>query len=143
MSNCNVIHLKLNIIKRMYIEPLSLIVKNEILQARILQWVSLSLLQGIFPTQGSNPGLLHCRQILYQLSHQGSPSILYTYSVFITRDYVVKYMYSYFCFSISYIFFSILTLYINYSLWHWVILLINILPARWGSYVTLLQSSYL
>ena len=36
----------------------------------------LSLLQGIFPTQGSNPGLLHCRQILYQLSHQGSPRIL-------------------------------------------------------------------
>ena len=33
---------------------------------------SLSLLQGIFPTQGSNPGLLHCRQILYRLSHQGS-----------------------------------------------------------------------
>ena len=31
---------------------------------------SLSLLQGIFPTQGSNPGLLHCRQILYQLSYQ-------------------------------------------------------------------------
>ena len=36
---------------------------------------SLSLLQGIFPTQGSNPGLPHCRQILYQLSHQGSPQI--------------------------------------------------------------------
>ena len=34
---------------------------------------SLSLLQGIFPTQGSNLGLPHCRQILYQLSHQGSP----------------------------------------------------------------------
>ena len=34
---------------------------------------SLSLLQGIFPTQGSNPGLPHCRQILYQLSQQGSP----------------------------------------------------------------------
>ena len=33
-----------------------------------------SLLQGIFPTQGSNPGLLHCRHILYHLSHQGSPS---------------------------------------------------------------------
>ena len=32
------------------------------------------LLQGIFPTQGSNPGLSHCRQILYHLSHQGSPS---------------------------------------------------------------------
>ena len=33
----------------------------------------LSLLQGIFPTQGSNPGLLHCRRILYQLSHKGRP----------------------------------------------------------------------
>jgi len=33
---------------------------------------SLSLLQEIFPTQGLNPGLLHCRQILYQLSHKGS-----------------------------------------------------------------------
>ena len=32
-----------------------------------------SLLQGIFLTQGSNTGLLHCRQILYHLSHQGSP----------------------------------------------------------------------
>ena len=31
------------------------------------------LLQWIFLTQGSNPGLLYCRQILYQLSHQGSP----------------------------------------------------------------------
>ena len=31
------------------------------------------LLQGIFPTQGSNPGLSHCRRILYQLSYQGSP----------------------------------------------------------------------
>ena len=37
---------------------------------------SLSLLQGIFPTQGSNPGLLHCRQILYQLRAKGSPGIL-------------------------------------------------------------------
>ena len=37
---------------------------------------SLSLLQGIFPTQGLNPGLPHCRQILYQLSHKGSPRIL-------------------------------------------------------------------
>ena len=36
---------------------------------------SLSLLQGIFPTQGSNPGLPHCRRILYQLSHKGSPRI--------------------------------------------------------------------
>ena len=37
---------------------------------------SYSLLQGIFPNQGSNPGLLHCRWILYQLSHQGNPRIL-------------------------------------------------------------------
>ena len=37
---------------------------------------SLSLLQGIFPTQGSNPGLPHCRWVLYQLSHKGTPSIL-------------------------------------------------------------------
>ena len=37
---------------------------------------SLSLLQGIFPTQGLNPCLPHCRQILYQLSHKGSPRIL-------------------------------------------------------------------
>ena len=34
-----------------------------------------SLLQGIFPPQASNPGLLHCRQFLYQLSHQRSPNI--------------------------------------------------------------------
>ena len=34
---------------------------------------SLSLLWGIFPTQGLNPGLLHCRQILHQLNYQGSP----------------------------------------------------------------------
>ena len=36
---------------------------------------SRSLLQGIFPTQGLNPGLLHCRQILYLLSHKGSPGL--------------------------------------------------------------------
>ena len=38
---------------------------------------SISLLQGIFPTQGANPGLPHCRWILYQLSHKGSP--IWTY----------------------------------------------------------------
>ena len=37
---------------------------------------SLSLLQGIFPTQGLNPGLLHCRQIFYQLSHKGNPEYI-------------------------------------------------------------------
>ena len=35
---------------------------------------SLSLLQGIFPTQGLNLGLLHCRRILDQLSHKGNPT---------------------------------------------------------------------
>ena len=44
-----------------------------ILQVCILELGSFSLLQGIVPTQGSNPGLLHCRWILYQLSHKGSP----------------------------------------------------------------------
>ena len=53
-------------------DPMDCIVHGN-LQARILEWVSLSLLQWIFPTQESNPGLLHCRQILYQLSYEGSP----------------------------------------------------------------------
>ena len=38
---------------------------------------SLVLLQGIFPSQESNLGLLYCRQILYQLSYQGSPCALF------------------------------------------------------------------
>ena len=56
-------------------DPMNYIVHG-ILQARILKWVALPLLQGIFPNQGSNPGLLHCRWFLYQLSHQGSLRIL-------------------------------------------------------------------
>ena len=43
-----------------------------ILQARKLEWVAFPF----FPTQWSNPGLPHCRQVLYQLSHQGNPRIL-------------------------------------------------------------------
>ena len=39
---------------------------HEILQTKMLEWVA-------FPTQGLNLGPLHCRQILYRLSHQGSP----------------------------------------------------------------------
>ena len=51
---------------------------HEILQARILDWIdSLSLLQGISPGQGLNPSLPHCRQIIYQLSYQGSPHLVY------------------------------------------------------------------
>ena len=37
---------------------------------------SLSLLQGIFPTQGLNPDLPYCRRIFYQLSHKGNPRML-------------------------------------------------------------------
>ena len=37
---------------------------------------SCSFFQGIFPTQALNPGLPHCRRIIYQLNHQGSPRIL-------------------------------------------------------------------
>ena len=54
-----------------------------ILQERILEWVAIPFSRGIFPTQGSNPGLLHCRQILYRLSHQVNP---YT-SIFNFRTY--------------------------------------------------------
>ena len=54
-----------------------------ILQARILEEGSLFLLQGIFPTQGSNPGLLHCRQILYHLSHKYSP--LFHFTLYIAK----------------------------------------------------------
>ena len=39
------------------------------------------LLQGIFPTQGSNPGLSHYRQTLYHLSHQGSPEKPKSYAI--------------------------------------------------------------
>ena len=42
---------------------------------------SLSLLQAIFPTQGLNPGLLHCRWILYQLSHKGSNTLATPWTV--------------------------------------------------------------
>ena len=47
-----------------------------ILQARILECTALPFSRGIFPTQGSNLGLLLCKLILYQLSHKGNPRIL-------------------------------------------------------------------
>ena len=52
--------------------PLSM----RILQAIILEWVAMTSSRGTFPIQGLNPGLPHCRQILYHLNHQGSPRIL-------------------------------------------------------------------
>ena len=47
-----------------------------ILQARILEWVAFPFSSGS-SQQGLNPGLPHCRQILYQLSHKGNPSMLW------------------------------------------------------------------
>ena len=47
----------------------------EISQVTILEWLAISFSRGIFPTQGSNLSLLHCRQIFYHLSHQGNKDI--------------------------------------------------------------------
>ena len=43
-----------------------------ILQARILEWVTIFFFRGIFLTQRLKLGLLHCRQILYLLSYEGN-----------------------------------------------------------------------
>ena len=77
--SCNPMELKVAPLYPTLFQPMDYTVHG-ILQARILRWVfwrilekgSLSLFQGIFPTQGSNPGLPYCRWILYQLSHKGS-----------------------------------------------------------------------
>ena len=53
------------------LEPTRLLCPWGFSMARILEWVA--KIQGLFPTQGSNPDLPHCRWILYHLSHQGSP----------------------------------------------------------------------
>ena len=52
-----------------------------------------SFLQGIFPTQGSNPGLLHCRQILYHLSHQGSPDYICCFIVTYNINIIIIYIF--------------------------------------------------
>ena len=70
-----------------------------ILQARILEWVAIPFSRdspGIFPTQESRRGLLHCRQILY-LSHQGSPYIIENiYTNWISNKAWTKWTCSYF-----------------------------------------------
>ena len=53
--------------------PLSI----QILQARILEWVSYAFVQEIFPTQGLSTGLPHCRWILYHLNQQGKGSFCF------------------------------------------------------------------
>ena len=55
-----------------------------------------SLLQRIFPTQGLNQGLLHCRRILYCLSHRGVPSSLVTTSLFSLSINLFPFCYVYF-----------------------------------------------
>ena len=63
-------------------------------------WTGYPLLQAIFLTQGSNPGLLHCRWILYRLNYQGRPIIN-------ARHFFV-YMYEfnyYYCFMLIYLYF--------------------------------------
>ena len=53
-----------------------------------------SLLQGIFPTQGSNPGLPHCSQLLNQLSHQGSP-YLWKFCIIIMNSSLISGSYTF------------------------------------------------
>ena len=74
-GGCEVLKVKVTQLCLTLCNPVDYMVHG-ILQARILELSSLSLIQDIFPTQGSNPDLPHFRQILYQLSHKGSPRIL-------------------------------------------------------------------
>ena len=72
-----------------------------ILQARILEWVAIPFSRKeIFPTQGSNPGLSHSRQILYWLSHQGSPyqKIEYFYQPSPTQKLLCAFAINFFCY---------------------------------------------
>ena len=48
-----------------------------------------SLLQRIFPTQGTNPGLLHCRKIFYHLRHHGSPYIIQNALSYVVAVYLL------------------------------------------------------
>ena len=65
---------------------------HRILQARILEWVSLSLLQRIFPTQILNPGVPHCRHIILPAEPQGKPkntgmgSLSLLQQIFLTQE---------------------------------------------------------
>ena len=56
---------------QLFATPMDYVVHG-ILQARILEWEAFPFSRGVFPIQGSNPGLMHCRQILYKLTYKGS-----------------------------------------------------------------------
>ena len=60
-------------VKAKVIQSCNSLQPHGLLQARTLDWVASPFSRGIFPTQGPNPGLLHGRQILYQLSDKESP----------------------------------------------------------------------
>ena len=80
-----------------------------IFQARILEWGAISFFRGIFPTRGSNPGLLHCRQTLYHLSHQGS---LLPWLFPSSRSFLISlllYIYAYIIFHIVFHYSKLLT----------------------------------
>ena len=89
-----------------------------------------SLCQRIFPTQGLNPGLLHCRQILYHLRHQGSPLTLNPFSFFYTLLNIVFHP-LYFSFPVHSIFFFTL----SFSFIH-----LNL--SQSGNFLTMVYSSY-
>ena len=63
-------------------DPIDCSPVHGVLQARILEWVAITFSKGS-SWQGSNPGLWHCRHILYHLNHQGSPPL---------RNVVCKYL---------------------------------------------------
>ena len=71
-----------------------------IFQARVLGWVAISFSRGSSPTQGSNLGLLYCRQTLYHLSHQGRPyhhcrwHQIWPFMITITQHLFFKHPYS-------------------------------------------------
>ena len=65
-----------------------------IFQARVLEWITISFSRGFFPTQEQNPGLPHCRQMLYRLSHQGSPACQTFTEVQLNYSVVLFLMYS-------------------------------------------------
>ena len=72
-SNLNFLKVKVTQLCLILCDPMDYTVQG-ILQATILEWVAFPFSRG--PTQGLNPGLPHCRQIIYQLNHQESPRIL-------------------------------------------------------------------
>ena len=65
---------------------------HEVLQARTLEWVAFPIYRGFFPTQGVNPGLLHCRQIFLPAEPQGKPkntrvdSLSLLQQIFLTQE---------------------------------------------------------